>query len=195
MFKIILLNGPKLSGKDTLADLIVKKNDYTKMQFKDRLYDIGAKIAGIRLRHYIELCTDRVTKEVACEGLGYKSPRQHLIHVSEEVIKPLFGEDYFGEYLAEEIDCGYNYGWSGVVVSDSGFETELSSIISGMLDKCGTTYEIHVVRLYKNGCTFEGDSRDYLSDNEGFLQYHDITVVDGDIEGTYEYIQSACGGF
>lgn len=195
MFKIILLNGPKLSGKDTLADLIVERQDYTKMQFKGRLYEIGAMVAGMELDHYITLCTDRVTKDSPCEGFNYLTPREHLIHVSENVIKPLLGDDYFGLYLAGKIRFCRNTTTShGVVISDSGFEEELIPILK-LTNYVGGA-EVHVVRLYKNGCTFEGDSRDYLPNNVHCdITYHDITVVEGDIKGTYESIQASVGGF
>ena len=122
-----------------------------------------------------------------------------MIWVSEEVIKPLFGYNYFGKYLAEEIGVSDS---CGVVISDSGFAQELMPI----LDRDYYTFndiEVHVVQLTKDGCTFEGDSRTYL-DKRSFVglpfrqinpQFHNIEVEDGNLEGTIKLIEESIGGF
>ena len=201
-FKIIPLNGPPNSGKDTIADHIARIHYYSKMQFKSRLYEIGAKVLEIEVEEYVYYCSHRETKDY--EGIfserGWQgTPREHLIWVSEEVIKPLFGYDYFGKYLAEQIGVSDS---CGVVISDSGFAQELMPI----LDRGYYTFddiEIHVVQLTKDGCTFEGDSRTYL-DKRSFVglpsrqinpQFHNIEVEDGNLEGTIKLIEESVGGF
>lgn len=195
MFSIILLNGPKESGKDTLARLVNERADYVHMEFKARLYEIGAKMAGLPLGDYIWLCVDRSAKEAPTPLLGGKSPREHLIWVSEGVIKPLCGEGYFGLHLADKVAFEIDMFGEGAVVSDSGFLEELIPIVG--LDE-SYHVNVHVVRLHKEGCSFAGDSRDYLTGDKiksDCLTFHDLTVVDGDIEGTYEALESLVGGF
>lgn len=206
--KIIVLNGPKLSGKDTLADQIVSRHGgYAHMRFKTRLYTIGATLAGMPVGGYQSLCEGRLTKELRNTSLGGKTPREHLIWASEEVIKPLFGKRYFGGYLASEIFHGFvTNQFQSVVISDSGFIEELSSITFLEDDftdaEIEDKLEIHVIRLYKEGCNFEGDSRDYIY-SEQLAEYlgedhdakfHEVLVKDGDIEGTLALIETTVGG-
>lgn len=204
MFKVTLLNGPKLSGKDTLADLVSDREGYQKREFKHRLYEIGSTLAGMDIYSYVSMCTDRDRKEEPSELLGGKSPREHLIWASEVVTKPLFGHNHFGNYLSNDLLNDMGRGLKGSVVSDSGFEEELEAIIMAFENEYEDNYnifeeiEIHVVRLHKAGRTFAGDSRDYLKTEihySGIVSYHDLTVVDGDIEGTYEALRASVGGF
>ena len=200
-FKIILLNGPPNSGKDTIADYIAENHYYSKMQFKSRLYEIGAKILGSDLSEYTYYCSKRGTKdrEYMLSKWGWQgTPRDHLIWVSEEVIKPLFGKDYFGKYLAEQLGMSFN---DGAVISDSGFLAELLPILNEDYFSLEEYVEVHVVQLTKDGCTFEGDSRSYLDKRHVSLyvkinpQFHNIEVEDGNLEGTIKLIEESIGGF
>ena len=205
-FKIILFNGPPKSGKDTLADIIKLEYNYPKHQFKDRLYEIGSKIARMDLETYKSICSDRDIKDVNGAIRGWEgTPREHLIYVSEDVIKPLFGDEYFGKTLADI--SSYIYGitgsgglYGGIVVPDSGFMKELYPLCD-ITPMEGNPIEIHVVQLTKDGCSFEGDSRSYLDKREmaGMTFsinpiFHNIDVVHGDIEGTIKLIDEAVGG-
>ncbi len=207
MFKIILFNGPPDCGKDTLANYIKSNHKYLKYQFKDKLYSIGAKVARMELETYIEICSDRGANAVKGAIRGWEgTPREHLIYVSEEVIKPSFGEEFFGEYLADAVDYTYSItgdsgAFSGAVISDSGFMRELYPLCD-LKPLEGCTIEIHVVQLTKDGCTFEGDSRSYLDKNKmiGMTfninpMFHNIDVEDGNIGGTIKLIDEAVGGF
>jgi hypothetical protein len=94
------------------------------------------------------------------------SPRQALIHVSENVIKPQFGKDFFGLAAADKCvkeDCDF------AVFSDAGFISEIAPLAS--------IYQtLIIVRLYRDGFTFEGDSRSYL---EGINNAYDIILQEG----------------
>ena len=88
-FKIILLNGPPNSGKDTIADYIAGIHYYNKMQFKSRLYEIGAKILGADLSKYTYYCSNRGTKDqryMLSEWEWQGTPREHLIWVSKRLL-------------------------------------------------------------------------------------------------------------
>lgn len=153
MAKIIVMNAPKLSGKDCAADYVAEKYFAQHLRFKDGLYKVAAMVAGISVERMKLLATERSVKEIPCcyfvVGSSRVSPRQWLIHVSENVVKPLLGKDFFGKQLAQSITSDL------VVISDSGFESEIIPLLEA-------GHDVYVFRIERDGYTFEGDSRSYL---------------------------------
>lgn len=84
------------------------------------------------------------------------SIRQAMICVSECLMKPKFGEEYFGQARVNKIKRmeGYNF-----CDSSTGFINELYPLI----DYLGQD-NILLLRIHRKGYTFEGDSRDYIPD-------------------------------
>lgn len=81
--------------------------------------------------------------------------------MSEEVIKPNFGKEYFGEATAENMQPGIN------VISDCGFGEELGPIYR----ECEGN--MLIMQISRIGCTFAGDSRSYIN---GFDQAAVTTI-------------------
>lgn len=172
--KILLLNGPPGSGKDTLADLLVLKNSKTyKRRFKDSLMSIAAPLYSMSVDELEKINNSREMKEIELDEFSRKgkkySCRQALIHTSEVVVKPNFGKDYFGVMSARSIKEEGFYPFS-----DSGFWDEVEPLIS----KFGRE-NILICRLERAGHNFGGDSRDYLPVNDFLIQNN------GSIESTY----------
>lgn len=163
MKTVILFNAPPSAGKDISANYLADKYDLPHLRFKDTLYEEAALEAEILIDQMKQLATDRETKEVPDILFGGLSPRQWLIHVSEELIKPQYGSDYFGHKLADKLQDGIT------VVSDSGFPDELIPVIN-------TADIVYVVRIHRDGCSFNNDSRNYLSDE--FLTEHGVYFCD-----------------
>ena len=149
---IILLNGPPRSGKDTIADMMSEYNGYSKLRFKDRLIKITSAIYDVHENLIEELLDDTEGKEEPSKMFGGLSLRQALIHVSEDVVKPNFGNDYFGKITARYVDPS-----SKACISDTGFIDEAMAIV----EKAGVE-NILLVHLYRKGCNFSNDSRSYL---------------------------------
>ena len=149
--KIILLNAPPNTGKDTIADYVVEKYGFTKEQFKNPLFTIAATLLGMTLEDFLLKYQDRQWKESVHPLLGI-SVRQLLIKTSEEWTKPLLGNRAFGVLAAERMQHNTNY-----IFSDSGFIEELDPIV----EKFGAE-NILVVRIMREGCSYNGDSRSYL---------------------------------
>jgi hypothetical protein len=174
MRHVILLNGPKESGKDTIAEYFSKNMKFKHDMFKRSLYEIAAIVAGVSYEVMFDRATNRDAKDsgnplfrIAGEPV---TPRQWLIHVSENVVKPLCGKSYFGDTLLERIlKTGEN---DVILVSDSGFEEEALAL----LDKEIENLCVSVIRIHRPGYTFEGDSRKYLT-NE-FLDRYQIPYID-----------------
>jgi len=159
---IVLFNGPPRSGKDAAADYF-KDKGWKHLSFKYQLYKETCKYFNISYEWFMERYDDRSVKEVPHMDLGHMSCREAMIHVSEKVIKPRRGLDYFGQQVANEIDLSKNYA-----ISDGGFVDELLPIINKIGDN-----NFVLVQLTRDGCDYSTDSRRYF---------------DGDVQ--QEYINS-----
>lgn len=154
--KVIIHNGPPSSGKDVASTTITKYLNHQGVharheEFKGQLFRLTRAIYGIPVDVWDKWYT-REGKELPREELGGLSCRGALIHVSEDVIKPNFGKKYFGEFAAK-------YDADVVSFSDGGFVDEIYPLI----EKYGRE-NVLVVRIHREGYTFEGDSRSYLPD-------------------------------
>ena len=154
--KIVLLNGPPGCGKDVLADYLeMASEDVNRVSFKDPLYDFMCSIYDIKIGELLSISYDRGLKEQPLpvfDGLSY---REALIKVSEEVIKPNYGTDFFGKSAAKRIVPGCVN-----VFSDSGFIEEVYPLF-----KVVPWAEVLLVRIEGRG-SFKGDSRSYLDPDE-----------------------------
>jgi hypothetical protein len=153
MAKIFVMNSPPNTGKDVAAEYIAEKYQAQHLRFKDGLYKVAAMVAGIDVESMKWSATQRLTKETPqpyfiINGLSV-SPRQWLIHCSENIVKPLLGKDFFGKQLAQSITSDL------VVASDSGFESEIIPLLEA-------GHDVYVFRIEREGYTFAGDSRNYL---------------------------------
>ena len=155
--KTIILNGPPGSGKDVLGEALAKSIGADVKRFKDVLYSQTASFFGVPEKTLVSLATNRDTKEMPHPLFNGLSPRKALIYVSEEVIKPIEGASYFGDRLVEDLE--------GItVITDGGFDEEVVPVV----EKSDYTL---IVQLRREGYTFDGDSRSYIS--------HDITSIPG----------------
>lgn len=114
-------------------------------------------------------------------SLGYYSSREALIHVSEHVVKPVMGKDYYGKKLVEKIEDSSERFY---FVPDSGFKEESSMVA----DK---GYNVYIVHLERSGATFEGDSRKLLNKDD-FKEYSNIKFTtisnNGSLDDLYNTI-------
>lgn len=156
---ILILNGAPGTGKDMIAQYIKDTYGWDHMEFKHHLYIETAKELGLELHWFMKLATDPELKDTVKMHTyaGRMTPREALIFTSEELIKPYRGKDYFGCRLAKDILATKKS--KGFVISDGGFEEELTALKS--LEHQG--YKVWVVRLTREGCTFENDSRTYFN--------------------------------
>ncbi len=153
MINTIILNGPPASGKDHLGSALARRLGGKLLTFKRELYSQTAIRLGIDLENFISLASNRGSKDKKIiKGLCINemiSPREAMIHVAESIIKPAHGSDYFGITVANKLEQGYN------IVTDGGFVGEILPVI----EASDRTVLAHV---YREGCSFDGDSRDYI---------------------------------
>ena len=149
---IVIFNGPPGSGKDEGA-IIFKMLGSVHLSFKEELFKATVKEFGVTLEWFMKDYDNREIKERPQVELRGKSRREALIYTSEVIIKPKYGKRFFGDKVAEAIDSRGDY-----VLSDGGFTEEALPII----EKVGVE-NVLIVRLFREGFSFEGDSRRYLN--------------------------------
>ena len=170
MSRVIILNGPPGCGKDTLASAVARTVPSVFIrEFKTQLYIITDAMYGLAPMTTQVINMDRERKEVPMDIYGGRSCRQALIYVSEVVMKPNFGNSYFGKAAADRIQPG-----EITVFSDSGFVEEAECVI----DKVGAE-NVLLLRIWGRG-SYEGDSRDFLP-TEMFQRYAQVQN-DGTVE-------------
>ena len=209
--KVIILNSPPNTGKDTIANAICEEMGRAyptyHRQFKQKLYEITAMLFNRNLLSFKHAADDRVLKETPSEYLTVPStefhkitaitksnraftiaegctlsgdynvpisPREALVYVSEIVIKPRFGDKYFGLAAADATRDDKH----GTVFSDGGFQSELSSVV----DEVGEE-NVYIVQFTR------GDKKDFLGDSRGWLQpYGNIHLLQTTNDGTIDEI-------
>jgi len=145
----VVLNAPAGSGKDTVAEHF---SEHHHKEFKASLFDIAKSVAQISDKRWNELYS-RELKEQPTDELFGRSPREHMIHTSEKLIKPVYGNDYFGKALCRSLEDGIN------IISDGGFKDEIQFLI----DELGSE-NVLIIQIYRDGCSFDNDSRNYVDD-------------------------------
>ena len=152
--KVIFVNGPKRSGKDTATLFAVKHFGARHYKMAWPMKSAVAAMFGLsheEERHYFE--TD--AKDAPQARFFGKSPRQVLIDYSERWAKQLFGDDIFGELAVRFIQSPTEAPFT--IISDSGFRGEAARVVGWLgAARC------MMIQLSRPGCTFEGDSRSYV---------------------------------
>lgn len=164
--RIILFNGPPRSGKDTATRLameilnqpafVVGNLVYTRRSYHYRfaqpLKDAIHALFGVGHIHTESYDSVKDTPSGVFFGM---SAREAYIWLSEEVVKKRFGKDFFAKVAVTRIK---QFDDALIVISDCGFQEEVDVLIKEF-----GTENVYVVRIHRNGTSFEGDSRNYVS--------------------------------
>lgn len=180
---VIILNGPPGVGKDVTASNLTKAGG-TVLSFKTPMFDIArAILGGCVYEYFLDLYGNRILKDVPSPRIGGMSPRQLFIWISESVIKPKFGNTFFGE---RAVDSVANSDDNLIVFSDGGFADEVRVLV----EKTGAS--VRLARLRRGGIGWGEDSRSYIhrSDLGDYGDYaeRDFFMDDGDFGKTVEEI-------
>ena len=152
---IVIFNGPPASGKDEAATVFKERFGFGNLSFKYQLFKETIKHFDVDERWFMEGYNNRELKEKKEFALNDMSRREAMIHVSENIIKPKKGLDYFGQSVANEIFEGNNYA-----LADGGFVEELEPIVQ----KVGKE-NVVIVQLTREGHDYSTDSRKYFNGN------------------------------
>jgi len=174
MNEIIFINGPPESGKDALGDYLNKKESFIRYKFASPLVSMAQVLSDYAKTG--EFDTSREWKNSNVIGTN-KTNRELMIALSENAIKPLLGKDYLGISAARSIHEELSFlnqlpiatnGFS-YVVTDAGFLEEVEACID-----CLPDFKATIWRLHRDGCTFEGDSRSYVTIDNPKVKNFDI---------------------
>jgi len=153
--KIIFVNGPPGSGKDTAGSIL-------RSTFDVRLYKMSRpikdgltaffNISQSTMRSVIEPHKDERNRVEAFRGMSW---REIQISLAEQWAKRCLGEDIFGRLATTYL--GDATSTDMTVITDSGFREECLPVVQ----QFGPAYCL-LIQLMREGCTFEGDSRSYI---------------------------------
>lgn len=151
---IIGISGKARSGKDTVADILVRKYGFIKIAFADSLKDIVRHHYGFSSE---DLWTDTKTKEV-----------RRILQGTGELIKSLEGEDFWIREVQRRIVYkSMTTGWTGkIVIPDVRFFPEMDFV------KGGSGIIVRVERPNKEDIEFNPG---HISEQE--LPGYDYTII------------------
>lgn len=188
---IIVLNSAPGGGKDTIASYIV--NHVTgayKAEVKALLFDLAIRMSGLNRETWFALYNDRRFKESPCPYLVVAgkqvSLREYLIHISEHVMKPLFGNYFFGKQSAQRLANLFE-GNETIVFSDGGFIEEVKELSELAYSTNGHFF---LVRVHRGEDDWKNDSRGWLHLSENNIRgvSFDVTNEEGKMEECAEEI-------
>ena len=205
---VLIMNAPPGAGKDTLAgdddwcqlvgDILLADYQFDKggqfqcdvehISFKSGIFDILSSVLHVALdfddaNEFYDRYYDRCLKEQPWDKLGGMSPRQLMIFLSENFMKVVFGKNVFGKFSAR-LASSYVYATGGTVYvfSDGGFAEEVNEVA-----KAVGAEDVYVLQWEAEGCSFDNDSRRYLSSDEIIDGVRFVKLArnpkDGDIDG------------
>lgn len=168
---VIMFNAPPRAGKDTACEILMRKfPESVKYEyFKEYLYKESAKVLGLDFNFWASVCQNGDLKDKPMLRLqtggaeGSVTPRDILINVAENILKPKHGKDCIANATAHKIaktiqqfkaEKGYN---PIIVVPDLGFPYEADAVRTII-----PSAEVAVVHIKREGYTFDGDSRNYV---------------------------------
>lgn len=149
---VIICNGPPSSGKDTIANMIRRSYLCRHLRFSEPLKRTALSMFGLTCDwKYL----DTHYKEKPCPKLFNMTFRQFQIWLSEEVMKPKFGKEVFGEIALRKLEEPTNTRFS--IFSDGGFIDEARPLLRHFGKR-----RVHIFHIAREGCSYTGDSRGYL---------------------------------
>lgn len=156
--QLVLLNGPPRSGKDYVGLHL----GWPQYRFSEPLKACASSFFGLPPNDP-ELEERKDDINFTFHGMTY---RRTQIWLSEEVMKPRFGETVFGDMLAQKIR---KQKPAIAVITDSGFLMEALALKHQVPE-----YKLTVFRLFREGTDFNNDSRAYLYPHPREIPSHDI---------------------
>jgi hypothetical protein len=179
---VVLVNGPRRSGKTSFgkwAERHWTKYRVSHYAFAMPLKEMTHRFFGLSLRDYPWYhWNEREDKTKPSDLFWGLSPVEAYIWISEQVIKPKFGADYFGREFLRYVRWLETNGFDTepsllplpdiFVIADCGFQIE-ADVLAQYYPRDRTI----LVRLTRQGTDWSGDSRGWVMPRTGqhFLSF------------------------
>lgn len=156
---IIGFNGPPYSGKDTLARFLAEHIDSQGVTTPVIEVSLSTPLRRLAYQMVGETYVDNHDDYTEFKETHYKefgcSGRQLMIDVSEKFLKPCYGKSIMAKMLFSSLPVGFD---GLALIRDSGFQCEIDP-----LAEIVGAGNLLIVQVRRDGCTFEGDSREWVS--------------------------------
>lgn len=183
--KLIFFQGPPKSGKDTVCDILINlyPNKFNKLSAKTQLFSDTCDFYSVSMSWFLH--DYDINKDNTHDCLGGISKRQALIHVSENIMKPKYGNDYYGNSLISQLNPNKIN-----ILSDCGFIEEMEPLIHRYNQD-----EVCIVRVSKSGTSYvrSGDSRRYIYTNTLPTASFGMSSIDEPLHSFPEWSKSNIG--
>lgn len=185
MLKLLLLNGPPRSGKDTIANYIEEK--YEKVEH----VKLATPLKMETLKRYLKKETFtseeyhtycETLKDVPLEVFGGLTPRKAIIKTDKKLIRER-GEGYLVKALFDLMEKAPGKLY---VCSDGGKPDELETL----KNRTPEGSRVLLARVYRQGTSFRGDSRGYhepFSIENSVTHYQ--TIINEGLDGLSEHVK------
>lgn len=172
MSRLVLISGPPQCGKSTAGRAISDFFGADHFAVSDRLKIETHLCYGLSE----DLAVDHFerNKDVPCPEFGGLTPRQAYIHVSEDIIKPTYGDDFLGQCAVERL-LDPRFGIK--VISGAGFMEEVLPLIAAV----GATNTLHI-RVTPG----DGLSRKEIADSRTALHLGESGVSEVDLTNRFD---------
>lgn len=156
--KLIILNGPPRSGKDTAANYLWYKVGRAQIMRMSSPLKSGLHAFFHMTQEEIKAAENSkgatAADDVPLDFLYDKTWRNAQISLSEDWAKQFFGPDVFGRIFARRLLAATS---DVIICPDSGFAHEWALPVQYVRPQNAL-----LLKLHRPGATFEGDSRGYI---------------------------------
>lgn len=167
--KVVFLNGPPGSGKDTAGRALEDAFfDAKAMKFAEHLK--RSVLVDFGLPRHMDLEAWDLIKEMPLAVFDGLSFRQACIRKSEKQVKPFCGEDFYGRMLARSMLKVWQVGIRLVAITDSGFVGEAERILRIVSPENALLLRLHA----------EGRGKSFIGDSRSYLELPGVTTLDLD---------------
>lgn len=186
----ILLNGSPRSGKDTSCNFLktIITSEFPGTNIVEEKFSAPIDLI---VRSTLQMDDDTYQiyreqkKDESLPGYPNVSMRKLMIYVSENFCKILFGQDY---YARQAYARTKNVNADFVLISDSGFQLEYDCFKE--LVESNSSGHVRLIKLFREGCTFENDSREYVNDPERQYEIFNNGTLDDLREELIKYVET-----
>lgn len=156
---VVVFNGPPYCGKDTLARMLadyMESHGVTAAAKEESLSLPLRHVAYAMVGETYHEASYAAFKETPFAEFGNRTGRQLMIDVSESFLKQVYGEKIMAKMLLSRNSAWLDTG-GVLLIRDGGFQIEINALLDEIIAD-----NIYVVQIHRDGCSFDGDSREWV---------------------------------